>query len=204
MLHVVTLENRHLYVNRLDEMFRLRYDVFIEERGWNLDCEAPYERDQFDNDDAIYFLYFENDREIAATFRILPTTRPHLMSEVFSYLCPEGVPVGERIFEATRAAVRKNYRKDGIAWQSMMAGIYEYCLLSNIDELTAIFDLPVFLARLKSGVDFRALGPPTEVDGDMCIACYRPVTIEGLQAIRQQLDLKGPMLTWIRELDCAA
>lgn len=203
MLHVVTLENRHLYQKRLDEMFRLRYDVFIEERKWNLPCEAPYERDQFDNDDAIYFLYFDND-EVAATFRILPTTVPHLMSEVFPHLCSEAIPVGERIYEATRAAVRKKYRKDGIVWQSMMAGVYEYCLLSDIDRLTAIFDLPVFLARLESGVDFRPLGPPTVIDGEPCIACYRPVSVEGLQFIRRQLGLKGPMLTYIRDLDKAA
>lgn len=204
MLHVVTRENRHLYSKRLDEMFRLRYEVFVEERGWRLECEAPYERDQFDNDDAIYFLYFDNDDEVAATFRILPTTRPHMMSEVFSSLCPEGVPVGEQIFEATRAAVRKAYRREGVVWQSMMAGVYEYCLLSSIDKLTAIFDLPVFLARLRSGVDFRPLGPPVEIDGEMFIACYRTISVQGLQTLRQQTNLKGPMLTYIRELSRAA
>ncbi len=204
MLHVVTKENRHLYTQRLDEMFRLRYEVFVEERGWNLKCEAPLEIDQFDVDDAIYFLFFDQDEEVAATFRILPTTGPHMMSEVFPHLCSDGPLVGEGIYEGTRAAVRRKHRKAGIVWQSMMAGIYEYCLLCDIDRLTGVFDLPVFLDRIKNGVDFRPLGPPTEVDGDMCIAHYRPITVESLQTIRQQLGLKGPMLTYIRELDRAA
>lgn len=204
MLHVVTRENRHLYTQRLDEMFRLRYEVFIEECGWNLPCEAPYEIDQFDVDEAIYFLYFDKDNEVAASFRILPTTGPHLMSEVFPHLCSEGPPTGGHIYEGTRAAVRRKHRKAGVVWQSMMAGIYEYCLLCNIDQLTGVFDLPVFLDRIRKGVDFRPLGPPTEVDGDMCVALYRPVTVEGLQAIRDQLGLTGPMLTYIRELEHAA
>lgn len=204
MLHVVTKENRHLYTRRLDEMFRLRYEVFVEECGWNLECEPPLEIDQFDIDDAIYFLFLDGNGEVAASFRVLPTTGPHLMTEIFSHLCSKGPPIDERTFEGSRAAVRRKHRKSGIVWQSMMAGIYEYCLLCNIDRLTGVFDLPLFLDRIKNGVDFRPLGPPTEVDGDMCIALYRPITVEGLQAIRQQLGLKGPMLTYIRELDRAA
>lgn len=204
MLHVVTRENRHLYTRRLDEMFRLRYEVFIEEEGWSLECEPPREMDQFDNDDAIYFLYFDGEDEIAATFRILPTTVPHLMSEVFSYLCSEKPPVGATIFEGSRVAVRKKYREGGIVMQSMMAGIFEFCLLSGIDQLTGIFYLSVFTNRLKKGADFRPLGPPTEVEGEMYIAFYRPVTIEALQESRRRLGLKGPMLTYIRDLDHAA
>lgn len=208
MLHVVTQENRHLYTRGLEEMFRLRYEVFVEERGWKLPCEGPLEIDQFDVDEAIYFLYFvdedSEDSEVAATFRMLPTTGPHLMSEVFPHLCYEQVLVGEGVYEGTRAAVRRKHRRAGIVWQSMMAGIYEYCLLCGIDRLTGIFDMPVFLDRIRHGVDFRPLGPPTEVDGEMCIALYRPISIESVQVIRQQLGLKGPMLTYIRDLERAA
>lgn len=204
MLHVVTKENRHLYSRRLNEMFRMRYEIFVEECGWTLPCEGPLEIDQFDTDEAIYFLYFHEDDEIAASFRILPTTGRHMMTEIFPHLCSEAPPVGKRIYEGTRAAVRRKHRRAGIVWQSMMAGIYEYCLLCDIDRLTGVFDLALFLDRIKNGVDFRPLGPPTEVDGEMCVALYRPVTVEGLQAIRLQLGLKGPMLTWIRELDRAA
>lgn len=204
MLHVVTQENRHLYTRRLEEMFRLRHEVFIEEQGWDLPTDGQLEIDQFDDENAIYFLYFDGEDEIAATFRIIPTTLPHLISDVFPYLCTDKPPSAENIFEGSRVAVRKGYRKAGIVMQTMMAGIFEYCLLSGIDQLTGIFDMTVFTDRLKKGADFRPLGPPTEVDGELCIAFYRPVTIAGLQETRLRLGLKGSMMTYIRDLEHAA
>ena len=32
-IHVVTWDNRHLYGNELQQYFRLRHEIFVEERG---------------------------------------------------------------------------------------------------------------------------------------------------------------------------
>jgi acyl-homoserine lactone synthase len=181
-------------------MFRLRHEVFVEECARTTPNEAPLDRDQFDNETAIYFLYLDEDGEMAASFRILPTTGPHIMSEKFSHLCVEGIPVADGIFEGSKAVVREKYRKGGAVWQSIMAGVFEYCLMCGIEGLTSVVGLRLFMDRLRHDVDFRPLGPPTEVDGEQCIALYRPVTVESLQVMRKRLGLQGPVLTWIGDL----
>ena len=200
MLHVVTRENRHHYKGRLDEMFRLRYEVFVEERGRQTPGEAPLDIDQFDTEAAIYFLYVDEDDAVVASLRLLPTTGSHIMSADLSHLCIEDIPVGDWIFEASKAAVRKAYRSGGAVWQSMMAGVFEYCLMCGIEGLTSVIALHLFMDRLRHDVDFRPLGPPSEVDGEQRIALYRPVTVEALQIMRQRLELQGSMLTWIGDL----
>ncbi len=34
MIHVVTVDNQHLYARQLDEMFRMRHEFYIRQRGW--------------------------------------------------------------------------------------------------------------------------------------------------------------------------
>lgn len=200
LLHVVTQENRHHYDKHLDEMFRLRYEVFVEECGRKAPCETPKEIDQFDREDTVYFLYLDKDESVVASLRLLPTTGSHIMSEELSHLCFEDIRVGEKIFEASKAAVRMKYRRGGEVWQSMMAGVFEYCLMCGIDGLTCVVALRLFVDRLRHDVDFRPLGPPSVVDGEQCIALYRPITVEALQVMRQRLELRGTMLTWIGDL----
>ena len=50
--------------------------------------------------------------------------------------------------------------------QAMMAGIFEYCLLAGIDQLTGIFDMSVFTDRLKKGADFAALARELSLSED--------------------------------------
>jgi len=34
MIHVISIANRHLYADVLEEHFRIRHDIFVEERRW--------------------------------------------------------------------------------------------------------------------------------------------------------------------------
>jgi len=75
MIHVITSANRHLYEPELLAHFRLRHEIYVVERNWtNLSRPDGLERDQFDNEDAIYILASEDDQIIGGS-RLVPTTR---------------------------------------------------------------------------------------------------------------------------------
>jgi acyl-homoserine lactone synthase len=102
MIHVITGANRHLFEPELLAHFRLRHEIYVVERNWtNLARPDGLERDQFDNEDATYILASENG-QITGGSRLVPTTRPHLLSEVFPYLASvRGLPKPADIYEWT-------------------------------------------------------------------------------------------------------
>ena len=52
---------RQEYGKFFDQMFRLRHDVFVKGRGWSLPCGNGRETDQYDVDEAVYFLDINED-----------------------------------------------------------------------------------------------------------------------------------------------
>jgi acyl homoserine lactone synthase len=90
-----------------------RHRVFIEKLGWQLRAENGIEYDQFDRDDTIYMAAEDMDGSIVGTARLLPTTRPYLLQEVFPELLgPVQAPCSEDIWEISRfAAMNFNERR---------------------------------------------------------------------------------------------
>src|SRR5262249_53515545 len=85
-IHVVQKENRHLYESLFDLYYRLRYDIYVRERCWMaLDRPDGREIDQFDTEEAVYFLALDGTK-IAGSMRVVPTTCPTLLSDVFPQL----------------------------------------------------------------------------------------------------------------------
>jgi acyl-homoserine lactone synthase len=57
MIHVVTPENEHFYRDEMDQAYRLRHKVFVEEMGWkNMAKPDGREMDQFDTKHAVNML----------------------------------------------------------------------------------------------------------------------------------------------------
>ena len=62
MIDVVTRHNANLYSEALQQMFKLRHALLVEERGWeDLRKTDGLERDQFDGPDATYLLAMQDD-----------------------------------------------------------------------------------------------------------------------------------------------
>ena len=97
----------------MDRVLRFRHAVFVDEKGWE-DLRQPdeRERDQFDDEHAIHQVCMRDD-EIVGYQRLLPTTRPHLLTDVLSDLCKTKPPRGPKIFEWTRFCVAPPIAKSG-------------------------------------------------------------------------------------------
>jgi acyl-homoserine lactone synthase len=92
-VHIVDRSNRNAYRDELEQHFRLRHEIYVGERGWHdLARRDGREVDAFDNDDAVYLLGILPDKGVVAGSRLVPSLKPHLMSEVFPQLAEDGVP----------------------------------------------------------------------------------------------------------------
>jgi acyl-homoserine lactone synthase len=187
MIEIVTLENKV----EMEEAFRLRHDVFVDEMGWS-DLERPDKReiDQFDDDEAVHMVCKRNGNVVGYQ-RLLPTTKPHLLSTVLSGLCEVEPPVGPNIWEWTRYCVSKPHRERGrklspIA-NELLSGIVEWGLSTGVDHIIIEMD-PIWLLRLVQ-LNFMVtpLGIPRQINGDEVVAViakFDERTLDMLQTMR--------------------
>ena len=174
MIAIVTAHNRHRYEDAMEQAYRLRHRVFVEDMGWSsLAREDGREIDQFDDAHAVHMLYLREGRVLGYQ-RMLPTTRPHLLSEVLPQLCEGERPSGPEIWEWTRYCVEPAHRERGRALSpvahALLSGIVQWGLASGIS--TVIIEMnPLWLLRLVQ-LHFRTvpLGIPQKIDGQDVLA----------------------------------
>ncbi|MBB6467964.1 acyl-homoserine lactone synthase [Aminobacter lissarensis] len=174
MLHIVTNKNVDCYRAELDQAFQLRHKVFVEEKNWtDLARENGRETDRFDDEHAVHMLFIVDDRVIGYQ-RMLPSTRPHLLSEVLSNLCEGERPAGENVWEWTRYCVEPQYRERGRMLSpvanALLSGIVEWGLKTDVD--TIIIEMnPLWLLRLVQ-LHFRVtpLGLPRVIGNEETVA----------------------------------
>lgn len=192
-VQVVTSENSHLYTDLLEQSFRIRHQVFVEERGWR-DLARPDGReiDRFDDDAATYLIAVDGDRVVGGE-RLYPTLRPHMMSEVFPHLVQRDLPVGSDIYEVTRYFVIKG-RRFGRTDCMLLAAVMDFCLSEGITSMTAVVELWWLPRWQQAGFKTRPLGLPVEIEGQECLAVEIMVSEETLARVSRLAGLKGSVL----------
>lgn len=200
MLHVVTAENRCLYERQVEESFHIRHKIYVEERGWrDLDRPDKREVDQFDNDDAIYLLALdERTRRVIGGSRLIPTLKPHLMSDVFPQLASmRQLPRSADIFEWTRFYViserREPHAISDVAC-TIMCGVQEYCLENGIVQLSIVTE-PFWIPRFaRLGWNPKPLGLPIHWHGMEVVGITVDIAETALGETRQVRNFLGPVL----------
>jgi acyl-homoserine lactone synthase len=195
--HVITSHNQHIYQHILEDYYRSRHAVFVEERGWrDLERADGREIDNYDNDNAIYLLAVDRGRLVGG-LRLYPTVLPHMISEAFPHLASgRGVLRGPTIFECTRYFVVKE-RRTGRADCRLLAAFQEFCLEEGITEATAVVEMWWLPRWQQAGFRVRPLGLPTMVEGQACIAAAIEISRDSLLQVRRLAGLRSTCL--IRE-----
>ncbi len=192
-IHVITNDNKSLYQDSIQQYYRLRHQVFVEERRWK-DLTRPdgLEIDAYDNEHAIYLLAIDKDRVVGGQ-RLYPTLLPHMISEVFPHMTSRGIPQAFDTFEWTRYFVVKE-RRTGRTDCRLLAAIQEFCLGEGIMELTAVVEMWWLPRWQQAGFKVRPLGLPQMIEGQPCIAAAIQISNESLSSVRAIAGLRGPSL----------
>ncbi|WP_019904270.1 GNAT family N-acetyltransferase [Methylobacterium sp. 77] len=174
MIHIITPANEAKYRDEMEQAWRLRHDVFVTEKGWSDLAKADSrEIDQFDTPHAIHFLAIEDGKVIGYS-RLLPTTRPHLLSDIMPQLCEGDLPRGSDTWEWTRQAVARSHRARGKVVNpvslALLTGIVEWGMSHGVNRL--VLQMPTLYLLHVVQLHFRArpLGLPHAISGEDIIA----------------------------------
>ena len=163
MIHVVTIHNQHLYARQLDEMFRMRHEFYVRQRGWSdLNSIDGRETDEFDNEHAVYLMNLDRYGQILATFRLNPTTTPNLLGDRLSHYLDGDAPRSEEVWDLTRWMVAPNARRKAAgqiadAQKVLLCGVMEFAVSRGATALTCLMDT-VFYDRMAAVWPVKPLG----------------------------------------------
>ena len=107
MIVLIEKHNAHRHPNLLKQMFQLRARVFCDRLGWDVRVAGGEERDRYDDELPIYLIYTDDEkREVKGSLRLLPTTGPTLLADLFSDTLPDAVHLSApAIWECTRVCL---------------------------------------------------------------------------------------------------
>lgn len=206
MIDLVTPENRHLYSSELEQMWRQRYEVFVQKLGWDIQSDNQREIDQFDGEKANYLLAIDDSRNVVGATRIIQTTEPHLLSDVFAELCENEVPRGKSIWELSRAywlPKQGGYDARIRIANELMCGAAEFALLFDVTQFTIEIDIDDLPRFLSLGWDTSPLGYPKEIGGTTMVASIVNITPTTLSNMRTALNVKVPVMRYLQPASAA-
>ena len=165
-----------------------RHKIFIERMGWSLPVENGRERDQFDHPNTLYVVLRDTDDSICGCARLLPTTEPYLLSEVFPHMLGGApVPSSHEVWELSRFAASGANPNSTIDVASntrnLLATTVKIAAKQGAKRLIFVTHLGAERLLLRMGVHAHRAGPPTVADGARIVACWIEIDDQTLDAL---------------------
>lgn len=198
MIVVVNAENRELFEADLLEMHRQRKSIFVDRAGWNVPVIADREIDCYDREDTIYLLAKDKlEGPLLGSVRLLQTTKPHLMGDLFPAACRDPSPRGPTVWEISRFCTSpdlldRSIRLD-LLWE-VACGIMETALLYGIDRVIFAASRALLPLALTCGWEARKLGETQRDEEDEVTAAAALINIAGLRRMRHLHGISIPAI----------
>ena len=195
MVIVLTGQDRGRQQRYFDQHFRLRHEVFIKRRRWALPCTKGREIDQYDTEEAVYFLDINEDDVVRGTIRIAPSVTCSLLADYFPHLVETGGPLRSHdIYECTRYIVmpdRKTREENRAAKARIISAMLEWSLRTKLAFLQTVIEtatLPSYLEltpqTIPLGLSHPYGGGRRAPGGGECMAIRWPVTQQVLRDVQ--------------------
>lgn len=206
LCHCVTPANRRFYTDQLDQMFRMRHDMFVDKLGWReLRREDRRDIDEYDTDDSVYLLVINDDDQVVASGRLNPPWARNQYEDggpLRTRFVMSEPPAGPRIWEGSRllGGVPEKYGK-AFAQATLgilLAGGQEFCVRRGITEVVSIFEAPAMSRLMSLGWQLKPLGLPTRYEtthgAGEAIAASWTTSPRYLALTREAFGIAGPVM----------
>jgi acyl homoserine lactone synthase len=169
-----------------------RHEIFVKQLGWRLPmADDGFERDQYDLDDTVYVVGRDETGAICGCARLLPTTQPYLLKDLFPFLLAEGMPAPESsdVWELSRFAASPIAgdapEGSNFTWffRPMLASVVRCAAGLGARQIIGVTYLSMERLFRRIGVHAHRAGPAQCIDGRMVVACWIDIDSQTLAAL---------------------
>ncbi len=202
MLKLIEGSYASFFPKEMDAMFRNRAETFSERLGWEVVVRGGYERDVFDDANPLYLVAVDPDtEEYWGSLRLLPTTGPNMLRDVFPQLLDGDYLESATIWECSRicaVAPPGQPERNGCGVKhvlnELILGIGEVAVRGGLTQVAAVFDARMLRVLRAAGCNPDIIGTPQSIDGIMCYAALFDTGEGPLRAFRAATRINHSVL----------
>ncbi len=156
--------------NKYDEatlynMFRFRHKIFHDRLNWEVNSLHGMEYDEFDTLNPHHMIGTNQQNQVEACWRFLPTTGFYMLKDTFpQLLCGEPPPQQDDIWELSRFAVAPV--SDNSSSQTVLNDLtfnmlqlsYEFAITNNISQYVTVTSAALERILLHAGFPLQRMG----------------------------------------------
>jgi len=195
MILVLEQHNADQYQHLIDEMFRLRARVFRDRLNWDVEVTDGKERDRYDDEQPVYIIHTDNGaREVKGSLRLLPTTGPTLLADIFSDTLPDAVNLtAPSIWECTRFCLDDNLFESGredemlFASAALIEAVGDVALRAGIEAIIGNFDEPMLRLYRRIGCEVEVLGSTSRYGRPVYLGLH-PISEPVVRRVKARLN----------------
>lgn len=177
MLKLIEGSYASFFPKEIDAMFRNRAETFSDRLGWEVVVKDGRERDAFDDANPLYLVSVDPDtEEYWGSLRLLPTTGPNMLRDVFPQLLDGGYIESATVWESSRicaaAAPGQPERSKSVNYvlSELILGIGEVAVAAGLTQVVSVFDTRIFRVLKAAGCNPQIIGTPQRIGGVMSYA----------------------------------
>ncbi len=207
MIVVLEQHNADQYRHLIDEMFRLRARIFRDRLNWDVEVTDGKERDRYDDEQPVYIIYCDNGaRVVKGSLRLLPTTGPTLLADIFSDTLPDAVNLtAPSIWECTRFCLDDNLWEGGredemlFASAALIEAVGDVALRAGIEAIIGNFDEPMLRLYRRVGCEVEVLGSTSRYGRPVYLGLH-PISEPIVRRIKARLNKARSAFVAAREV----
>lgn len=202
MIRLIQGDDCLSFKREIDEMHRIRCDVFQKRLGWDVNVVGEWEIDEFDEANPLYVVSVHRDTgRVQGSLRLLPTTGPNMLRDVFGELLPDGdVIESPLVWESSRFSVHHlaEGERDGRGINrvtgELLAGMCEVGMLAGLSQIVTVYDARIARIIRQAGARGEIIGRPKRIGRVMTYAGLFDTDQTMLDNIRASCGITGSVL----------
>ena len=192
----------NIHSKLVDSMFQLRAKIFADRLGWDVNVKNGIERDGFDDINPLYLLSIGAQGQLNGSLRLLPTTGPNMLADVFSKILDEGDDVrSPLIWESSRfcvsadAGAERTGNRLNYTTGELLAGLCEVGMVAGLQSIVTVYDARIKRVVRIAGCEGIEIGTPTKFGKVTAYAGLFPTDMDMLSSIRDAAGITGSVLS---------
>ena len=201
MIRLIAGSHRADFPREIAEMHEIRKRTFYDRLHWQVKTLRTWEIDEFDALNPLYLIAIGPTGAVRGSVRLLPTTGPNMLADVFPELLPDGTRIeSATIWESSRfsvdqeAALERSENLLNRTTGELLIGIVEVGMLAGLTEVVSVYDAMFARILKRANCAAELIGKPARIGDIMGYAALFEISERMLGNLRKAAGISAPVL----------